>query len=233
MRRWRRYIPSSSRATSIRAGVSAPGATRSGTWTTPWRRAWNGSTASYAANGTKSLPISGSAAAESAALLRNDRDSAAGLKYRVLYLIEALEPGVTPCCHENVVLFDSLSVHPVLVYLPVLHHQDGDAIEDPVHAAGSVFPQRHHDIESDQRDDKQKRVRDGVVIGYERLLDRFTDDQQQNEIECRYLRNRTVSREPEHEQQEDVHGRCAEHGVHGCYLLFTGTPAATRERKGR
>src|SRR5687768_7752882 len=137
-----------------------------------------------------------------------DSDSSAGLHHRVLDLIDALDALQLTRGSQYVAFIDTLLAHDFLVHLAVLDEKQRNTVENLLHPLRPLLPERHHYVEADQRHDQQKGVRKRIVLGDHRLLNGFADDQEQYEVECRYLRNRPVSPQAEDEEKHEIdHGR--------------------------
>ena len=89
--------------------------------------------------------------------------------------------------------------------------EQGADLEDMIgHAYSALLEEGEADIQPDQRQDREERGGERMLLGHEDLARRLADDEEQHEVERRDLPEDPVAREPEHQEQERVEDRRAQ-----------------------
>ena len=75
-----------------------------------------------------------------------------------------------------------------------------------------------NDVQKDERRHCDKRGAEGEVVADERLLRGIADDEHQQQVEARHLRQRAFPGEAKHDEQKPIDGRRAEDGARGAHV---------------
>ena len=74
------------------------------------------------------------------------------------------------------------------------------------------------DVQEHERRHRDKRGAEGEVVADQRLLRGIADDEHQQQVEARHLRQRAFPREAKHDEQKAIDGRRAENGARGAHV---------------